>query len=231
LPDARDRTAAPQTFVNQLDEATIDGAGRFGGPQSVGDAGDATPGIDVDRTDTVLGFSSAGRAQLAFAPTLPGPFAILGQQPALAGPAPVVAAGLSGRTVLASAGDGGGGEVIVRELRGTQLAQSEPVSSNPGGPIRELAIAGSGRGDALVAFAQGVDGDRQIAVSVVDAAPRRRSTGAGSGARGRGPCACARARSTRDATSSRWLRRMQKASRRAPIPATTGWTARRRSSS
>jgi hypothetical protein len=171
LPDARNRTAPPQLLVNQLEESTVDGAGRFGGPQLVGDAGDATPAIDADRTDTVLGFSRGGHAQLGFAPKLPGPFAVLGQAPALALPAPAVAAGLAGRRVLASAGDGSGGEVIVRELDGTQVARSEPISASPGGPIRELQVAGSGNGDAMVAFAQGVDNDRQIAVSIVDAAP------------------------------------------------------------
>lgn len=172
LPDARNRAAAAQLFTNQLDEATVENANAFSGPQLVGDAGDAVAAIDVDRTDTVLGYSRAGGARLAFAPALPGPFAVReDDQAVLPSPGTVVAAGLAGRKVLAAPAESGGGEVIISELDGTELAQREPVSADPGGPIRELAAAGTGHGDAIVAFAQGVDNDRQIAVSIVDAAP------------------------------------------------------------
>ena len=171
LPDSRNRSAAPQLFVNELPEATVQSAGRFGGPQLVGEAGDATPGIDVDGNETVLGFSRAGRLLLGFAPQLPGPFAERDDRATLTAPAPAVTGGIDERRVLASAGEGGGGEVIVSEFAGTQVVQSEPITASAGGPIRELAVAGSGRGDAFVGFAQGVDNDRQIAVAIVDAAP------------------------------------------------------------
>lgn len=172
MPDARNRVAAPQLFVNQIDESTVADARAFRGPQLVGDAGDAVAGIDVDRDDTVVGYSRDDRALLGFAPQLPGEFALRqDDQPALARPATAVVAGVAGRKVLASANESGGGEVTVSEFDGNELAQREPVSTSPGGPIRELAAAGSGYGDAIVGFAQGVDNDRQIAASVVDAAP------------------------------------------------------------
>jgi hypothetical protein len=172
LPDARNRSAAPQLLVNQLDESTVADAGAFSGPQLVGDAGDSPASVDVDTDDTIVGYSQAGQSMLGFAPDLPGPVAVRqSDQIALAAPPPGVVAGVAGRKVLASASDSGGGEVLVSEFDGNALAEREPVSTSPGGPIRELATAGSGLGDALVAFAQGVDNDRQIAVSVVDSAP------------------------------------------------------------
>jgi hypothetical protein len=167
LPDPRDRTATPQSYINQLQYYE----NVFSGPQPAGDAGDATPSLSLAGDDTRIAFPRAGQLVLGDAPTLPGPVVLGGQDAALPGPPPAVVAGTDARTVLASAGEGGGGEVAVRELDATGLVRRVPVSTSPGGPVRELAAAGTGNGDALVAFSQGLDNDRQIAVAVVNAAP------------------------------------------------------------
>ena len=167
LPDPRDRTAPPQTYVRELQDV----APKLGDPVLVGDAGDGAASIGTDRAGVTLGFSRGGTSLFGFAPKLPGAIAVREQDAALAAPAPVVAAGANARAVFASAGEAGGGEVAIRELDGTEVLERRPVSAGAGGPIRELAAAGTGRGDALVAFGQGADGDRQIAVSLVDAAP------------------------------------------------------------
>ncbi|HWH94046.1 MAG TPA: PKD domain-containing protein [Baekduia sp.] len=167
LPDPRSRSVAPRLYLNQIEFDQ----GTFGGPQLVGDAGDATPALGLDRDDSALAFARAGSAILGLAPRLPGPVGVFGQQAALPDPPPVLVSGVDGRAVLASAGDAGGGEVSVSELEGSDLTARTPLSTEPGGPIRELAAAGTGNGDALVAFSQGVDNDRQIAVALVDAPP------------------------------------------------------------
>jgi hypothetical protein len=167
LPDPRTRGGVPQQYVRQMKEL----ASTFDDPVALGDAGDATPSLDLDQYSTTLGFAHGGVASFGFAPVLPGDVGLRDQDAALAAPAPVAVAGLAGRSVLASASEAGGGEVAVREIEGTQVVARRPASADPGGPIRELTAAGSGRGDALVAFTQGVDGDRQVAVSVVDTPP------------------------------------------------------------
>jgi hypothetical protein len=171
LPDPRDHDASPRLYVNQMEESTSDTARRFNGPEQVAAAGGAAPSVSLaERDDALLAFPRDGAATLAYRPST-GPFAVRDESAGLDAPPPVVSSGIDGRGVLAAATGGGGGEVVVNELDGTTSTETEPVYTPVGGPIRELAVAGSGRGDALVAFAQGGDSDRQIAAAVVDAAP------------------------------------------------------------
>jgi hypothetical protein len=171
LPDPKARGAAPQLMMNSLDESGTSTAIKPAGPQAVAAAGDAPPALALgDRTDAWLAFPSGGVATLAYAPRS-GPFASAGLGAALPAPAPVAIAGVQGRGVVAWASDAGGGEVDAAELDATTADELVPLSADPGGPIRELAAAGSGNGDALVAFAQGTDADRRIVVATVDAAP------------------------------------------------------------
>jgi hypothetical protein len=171
LPDPRDHNASPRLYVNQMEESSSDTARRFNGPEPVAPAGGAAPSVSLaERDDALLAFPRDGAATLAYRPSS-GPFAVRDESAGLDVPPPVVTSGIDGRGVLAAATGGGGGEVVVNELDGTTRSETEPVYTPVGGPIRELAIAGTGRGDALVAFAQGGDSDRQIAAAVVDAAP------------------------------------------------------------
>ena len=171
LPDPRDRSATAQLLVNQMDESSAETAGRFDGPELVGPAGSSTPSLALaGREDALVGLSRGGFATLGYRPGV-GPFAVREHGDALDAPPPVVEAGLEGRGVIAAATGGGGGDVVIRELNGTTPTEIRPVFTALGGPVRELSIAGSGRGDAIVAFAQGADGDRQIAAAIVDAAP------------------------------------------------------------
>jgi hypothetical protein len=171
LPDPRDPGAAARLYVNQMEESSSDTARRFNGPELVGGAGNAAPSLSLaERSDALLGFPRGGAAALAYRPA-EGPFAVRAEGVGLDAPPPAVTSGIEGRGVLAEASGGGGGEVVVNQLNGTTAVETEPVYAAGGGPIRELAVAGTGRGDALVAFGQGSDGDRQIAAAVVDAAP------------------------------------------------------------
>jgi hypothetical protein len=171
LPDPRDRSAAALLYVNQMNDSTSENARSFTGPELVGPAGAATPALALgDDEDAVLALPRAGTAALAYRPK-PGPFAARDLGDALDGPPPALTAGSDGRGVLAAAPGGGGGEVFVQELDGASVVESRSVFAPLGGAVRELAVAGTGAGDALVAFAQGADGDRTIAATVVDAAP------------------------------------------------------------
>jgi hypothetical protein len=171
LPDPRDRASAAVTYVNEMPESGTPGAGAFKGPQTVGLAGGAAPSLAIaGGGDALLAYPRTGSAMLAYRPAA-GPFAVRPQGEGLDATPPVAAAGVDGRGVLAAATGAGGGEVGVRRLDGTTVREFEPVFAPLGGPVRELAIAGTGRGDAIVGFAEGADGDRQISAAVVDAAP------------------------------------------------------------
>jgi hypothetical protein len=163
-------------FTNQLDESAAPTAGAFNGPVEAdggaGGGGATAPTVSLGgREDVLLGFGGGGGAHVSLR-SGPGPLAARSSGGAV-GPPPVVTSGSEGRGVLAYATADAGGRVLVQQLQRTEPGATLPVGGPGGGPIRELAIAGSGRGDALVAFAQGADNERQIAVSTVDAAPAR----------------------------------------------------------
>jgi hypothetical protein len=175
LPDPADRNAQPRLYTNQLDESSAETAGRFGGAVEADGGPDGSmphaPSVALGgREDVLLGFARGGGAHVALRSGA-GPLTARGSGGALAAPAPVVTSGIEGRGVLAYATGEAGGRVVVQQLQRTAQSTTLAVGGSGGGPIRELAIAGSGRGDALVAFAQGEDNRRQIAVATVDAAP------------------------------------------------------------
>jgi hypothetical protein len=168
LPDPRDRTSAPKLYANQVDETD---PAFVAGPLLIGDAGDTlAPVATAGRADTLLGTVSGGTLNAGYKSGV-GDLVMNPLGPALAAPAPVVVGGDDARGVIASAGSGGGGEVLVRELDGPNEVERLSVGAGAGGPIRELAGAGTGRGDAIVGFDQGADGVGQIGASVVDTPP------------------------------------------------------------
>lgn len=169
LPDPKDHFSAPKLYVTQMQQFEK----TFAPPVLMGDGGDASPSLGVSDDTTTAAYPRGGAVVLADAPKLPGDVAEHVQDAALAAPAPVLAAGTDGRAVLATAGEGGGGEVAVRELDGAGLVRRVPLSAAAGGPVRELDAAGDGNGDALVAFGQGTDDFRSIAVALVNAPPGR----------------------------------------------------------
>jgi hypothetical protein len=172
LPDPSQRALPVRLHTNQLDESGAESAGRFGGPMAADDgAGGDPPGPPAlalgGREDVLLAFPRAGEVMLALR-SGGGPLTTRPAGSGLAAPAPVVTAGLASRNVLAYAR---GSSVVIEELKRTAPVARAAVAGRGGGPVHALAIAGSGAGDALVAFGQGRDTARQISVSVVDAAP------------------------------------------------------------
>jgi hypothetical protein len=169
LPNPAERGAPARIYFNQLDESGAETAGRFGGPQPADDgAADGPPGLALGgREDVFTAFPRAGRIVIALRSGT-GPLTARDVGPGLAAPPPAVTAGIDTRNVVAFAQDG---RVMVEELRRTAAVRQQAVGGPIGGPVRQLVIAGSGAGDALVAFGQGPDNAQGIYVSVVDAPP------------------------------------------------------------
>jgi hypothetical protein len=184
LADARDRSAAPRIFVDELPESTDESASRFsaGGPQPADGAGERAtiaPGPPAlalgGRVGLLVALPRAGATVLAAGEGLAvADVRATGGDPLPAAgepPAPALDAGAAGRGTYAHASPDGGGRVIVQQLGGAGVVAAQPVAGPRGGPVRSIAVAGSGTGDALVAFAQGEDDEGQIAVARVTAPP------------------------------------------------------------
>ena len=176
-PDQRERASGPRIFINELPQETDKEAKAFAhGPQLAdvttigGDAPRGAPLVALGETDslllafprgdaTVLASGEADRVEQ---------FQVTG---GITGIEPALDAGIDGRGTIAFASGEGGGRVIVQQLDGAKPIGTQAVSGPAGGPVRSIAVAGSGTGDALVAFAQGDPEEGQIAVARVEAAP------------------------------------------------------------
>jgi hypothetical protein len=101
-------------------------------------------------------------------PTTPGP-------PGSPGSAAVIAVDPQGGGVLAyPTVDGAGREAVaVRQDFPSGSAQTALVAGRQDGPVADLAIGRSGRGDALIAFRQGEPGRYQVVAEWVGAPPSR----------------------------------------------------------
>jgi hypothetical protein len=66
---------------------------------------------------------------------------------------------------------GGVGLVAVQERRADGVVEPAELSAPHGGGVGRLVLAGSGLGDAIVAWEQGSDSNVQVAASVIDAPP------------------------------------------------------------
>jgi len=170
-PDPERRQDRPRIWLGQLDEPESGSGAAIGAPKPIGEGAASPPSVAVGgRFGLLTAWASGGRVRAgqgsrdAVATTLD-----LG--PGLAAPSPVAAQGIDDRGVVAAAVADGGGRVRVHELRGATVASTQDVAARAGGPVAELAIAGPGNGNALVAFRQGGDDEGQIAVARVSAPP------------------------------------------------------------
>ncbi|WP_022927793.1 hypothetical protein [Patulibacter americanus] len=173
-PDPTDRGQPARIYLNQLDEPESGAGTSFGGAQ-VAQAPPAgitgTPRVAIGgRFGVLLAWSGAGGATVAqgTGATTPNLVGFGGVPEA---PGPVTAQGVDGRGTVAHASAEGGGQVVVRELSGAQVTRMQAVSGAAGGPVDGLDIGDAGNGNALVAFSQGAQAVRQIAVARVNAPP------------------------------------------------------------
>jgi len=165
-------------MVNTIPERFDNEAGKFRGAKLVdGDVGadpDGVPSVGTTPSGVfTVGFGS-GSATL-FATGDDGganpPKRVDGGESSVRGDA-VNVLGEKAQAALAwktRAANGTGVSIQERPLRGK--ARTGRVSAPKGGAIEELRMAGSGLGDALVAWRQGIAGDGQISAAIVNAPP------------------------------------------------------------
>ncbi len=162
----------PRVFVNALPPLDADGAGRFSGA-ALADGGAAPPALGpvsvaAGRRDAfALAFGAGTEMRLSAGSALDRTSVDTLQQGSV--PAdPLVVLGGDDRAVVA--GRSGPGQIAVLERRGTRLAASAVLGAG-GGTINAFALAGSGRGDAIVGLHQGPVSAGRIAMRVVDSPP------------------------------------------------------------
>lgn len=171
LPGERSRLEGPRvfstTFATSFAGDAVSPAPATVVPGQDG-AGGAAPSVDLDQDDgLMIGFrAGAGGAVVGLAADAAPAIDRLPDSTPPADPQVELAA--FDRSVLAwRAGD----RVALQERREGKAVQQQEVAAAAGGPVETLLLAGSGRGDALAAFAQGGEGARQIAGAAVDAPP------------------------------------------------------------
>jgi hypothetical protein len=166
--------AGTRLFVSRLPNAEQTGAQRFLTPEQIDDASGryGLPAIAMDGTQhTVLAYSTPSSI-LRAAVTRTGP-----SVPSILAPAgsgdPQVASGPAGSGVVAypNARTGTQGVDVVQDLAGGGTVRAR-IAAPVDGAIRNFTVAGSGLGDALVAFLQGGGEGTRLVVAAVQAPPQ-----------------------------------------------------------
>ena len=155
-------------------EAAAFSAPRFadGGSDSVVPAGAlGRPGVAISGPDTLVGLSIGGTAQTIDASeTEMGAAKRVDAGDASPDPGTVVSLGSDGAAALAwKTGVAGRGAVRLQERRTDETVADKVLTGPRGGVVDELKLAGSGTGDGIAAFTQGIGAGRQLVVGVVDA--------------------------------------------------------------
>jgi len=176
-PGQASKLTAPRLFVNQMPDAFGAGAAAFAGAR-LADGGVqgalGAPSIGVDPNGAfAAAFGTANAVLLA-----PGDSEKIGALTRLDEGAssvpgePLVDYAETGAAVAAWRElRGGAGTVGVQERRADDVTDPAGLSAPRGGAIGSLRLAGSGLGDAIVAWTQGTGAGTQVAAAVVDAPP------------------------------------------------------------
>jgi len=184
-PGERSGLAETRVFVNTIPEAFNEQAGRFrearlaDGQVAGGIPGPASVAVTPAGVfEVAFGRSNAtyladGDDNTLADPTIPfPPPERIDDGSSTAAGDPVVELGPTGAGTTAWKTDvGGAGTVSVRERLVDGTGTVGASSASRGGPVTQLMSAGSGLGDAIVAFRQGGESFNQIASSVVDVPP------------------------------------------------------------
>jgi hypothetical protein len=172
--------AGARLMLATIPETFATGANAFGPPRLVDGAGDgapAAPGSPAVATtragDAAVAFSLAQRTLLTTADdrAVERPARLDDGRSSAPGD-PRAELGVSGAAAIAwKLRRGAAGGVGISERRADAVPVRQLLSAPVGGPVGGLELAGSGLGDALVAWVQGPDERRQVAAAVVDAPP------------------------------------------------------------
>lgn len=168
-------SSAPQMFANELYPSSSPGAAQFAGPEVLGTdaAGLGSPASAMnDQAGFAVAYADQGSMQLSEGnPSNINPFQPLG---AVTGDArPGLTIGPDGFAVSAWTASNPAGQPVVdvEQLPANGSPVQARLAATTGGAVANLLLAGSGQGDALVAFEQGVGSGAQIAATVVQAPP------------------------------------------------------------
>lgn len=167
-------------FTNTMPEAFSDKAASFAGARLAGDGGpDGEPGapsIAVTPRGSLLAGFGIGVASYAATgdDAAAGPTLRLDDEASLVAGDPVTQLAEDGAAVFAwkVLRDGLGG-VAVEERRADGVVTKDVLSAPGGGAVADLRAAGSGVGDAAIAFLQGSGPTAQVGAAVVDAPPQQ----------------------------------------------------------
>jgi hypothetical protein len=176
-PGQGGKLSVPRIMVNEMPDAFAEGASGFHGARLVdggvrGDLGAPSAAVEPEG-GFLAGFSSGSATLLASGDNAEARTAERADDggSSIAGE-PLIDLAESGAGVAAwKELRGGSGAVAVRELRADGVDEAETLTAPGGGPIGNLALGGSGLGDAIVAWRQGSGPRAQVAAAVVDAPP------------------------------------------------------------
>ncbi len=177
-PGSGSRLGNTRLFVNTIGDEFTEGANSFGGPRLLDGGARAAPGIPsvgITARDTFLSAFGSGATTLATS----GDTGDVGRTERIddgrstAAPEPVLDQSEDEAGALAwKSRVGSRGVVTVQERRADGVPETTDASASSGGPVNQLALSGSGQGDAIVGFGQGGSSFAQIAAVVIDAPPR-----------------------------------------------------------
>jgi hypothetical protein len=170
-----------RVLVNTIPESFSEEAGAFKTARLADGGGDGGPaGVPGSATVAVtpagaflVGFG-LGNASLVAAgddQTVGAPERVDDGRTSVPGDPAVTLAPSGAAAVAWKVRSGGRGGVAVREVGADGVADVQTVAAVRGGPVNELHVAGSGLGDAAVAFQQGTSSAAQIGATFVDAPP------------------------------------------------------------
>jgi len=167
-----------RVLVNALPSSSTQGARDFAGPMPADGSGvSGTPGTPAvaitEDGDLRVAFPLADRMLLAAGNDSsinpPEPIDHPGARTVGPAEASVGPLGETAAAWISGVGDAAGVSLFEESWDGVR--RTGLVAAPAGGPIGGVALAGSGLGDALVAFRQGGANSGQIAVALIDAAP------------------------------------------------------------
>jgi hypothetical protein len=176
-PGQSSKLSAPRLFVNEMPDAFAAGAAAFRGARPV-DGGNLSalgpPSVGVEPNGAFVAGFGSGTASLLGGGDLElvKPTERLDEGSNGAAAEPLVDLAETGAAVAAWREQRGSlGLVAVQERRSDGVSEPAALSAPRGGVVGSLRLAGSGLGDAILAWSQGSGAGTQVAAAVVDAPP------------------------------------------------------------
>jgi|GEM_PF-601886 len=176
-PGQASRLTAPRLMVDEMPDVFSESARKFAGAQVVDGGvrgGLGAPSVGVDPRGIYLAAFGDGPATLLANGDEAAPIRVerLDEGRSSVAGYPLVDLAESGAGVAAWVErQGAAGLVTTQERRADGVNESTALSAPLGGEVSDLAMGGSGLGDAIVAWRQGSGPGSQVAAAVVDAPP------------------------------------------------------------